>query len=314
MAFVIGNKAYIGTGMNGTSLINDFWEYDPAIDKWTVKTKFPGTPRRDAIGFAIDNKGYIGLGSDSKVKNNDLYEYDPQLDKWIVKASLPASIRDASIVFTLGNKAYLTTGRNGSSVYNDLWEYDAINNKWSQKLNYAGVARSESVSFVIGLYAFVGLGHTGGAVDFWAYNQLKNSWTVATNFPGGERFESVSFSIGNKGYVGLGSVVGKGLQNDFWEYDLGTTDLDEINIQKDEFSVYPNPISNYLNLLLPSNDIKQLELTIFDVNGKEVFKKQFVNFSIMEKLNIPEFVNGDYFVQVVTYKGKVFNKKISILK
>ena len=43
VAFVIGNKAYIGTGMTGSSLINNFWEFDPALDKWTAKSSFEGT-------------------------------------------------------------------------------------------------------------------------------------------------------------------------------------------------------------------------------------------------------------------------------
>jgi hypothetical protein len=60
--FVIDSKAYMGTGYDGKNRLNDFWQYDPALNTWTQKANFPGAARNGAIGMSIENKGYIGTG------------------------------------------------------------------------------------------------------------------------------------------------------------------------------------------------------------------------------------------------------------
>lgn len=45
VAFVMGNKAYVGTGYNGKDRLKDFWEYDPATNSGTRKADFGGTAR-----------------------------------------------------------------------------------------------------------------------------------------------------------------------------------------------------------------------------------------------------------------------------
>src|SRR4051794_10367712 len=69
VSFVIGSKAYVGTGDDSyiyDPFKNDFWEYNPADPNcggtWTQLAAFGGTKRRDAVGFSINNKGYIGTG------------------------------------------------------------------------------------------------------------------------------------------------------------------------------------------------------------------------------------------------------------
>ena len=42
--FVLGTKAYIGTGTNGTRQ-KDFWEYDFITNLWTQRSDFGGTVR-----------------------------------------------------------------------------------------------------------------------------------------------------------------------------------------------------------------------------------------------------------------------------
>jgi len=65
-AFTIGNKAYVGGGDAGTAQLpnykNDFWEYDPALDKWTEKSNFAGGLRCAAVAFCIAGKGYVSMG------------------------------------------------------------------------------------------------------------------------------------------------------------------------------------------------------------------------------------------------------------
>ena len=84
VAFVIGDKAYVGTGLGKDLFDNqkEFWEYDPKIDKWTEKKPFEGGARTGAVGFAIGEYGYLGFGGNEKGALYDFYRYDPKADDW----------------------------------------------------------------------------------------------------------------------------------------------------------------------------------------------------------------------------------------
>ena len=78
MAFVIGSKAYVGTGRDGAVYMNDFWEYEAAADIWGPVAALPASGRWVASAFAIGNKGYVGTGSNPPFNSflNDFYEFD----------------------------------------------------------------------------------------------------------------------------------------------------------------------------------------------------------------------------------------------
>lgn len=65
-AFIVGDKAYISTGENGTPYTYT-WEYDPATDLWTEKSPFEGPATTGAVGFTVNDKngqsrGFIATG------------------------------------------------------------------------------------------------------------------------------------------------------------------------------------------------------------------------------------------------------------
>ena len=67
VAVNIGDKIYAGLGYSsstGNSQVSDDWyEYDPATNKWTFKSNFPGAARANAVAFVINGKAYVGLGT-----------------------------------------------------------------------------------------------------------------------------------------------------------------------------------------------------------------------------------------------------------
>jgi N-acetylneuraminic acid mutarotase len=76
-AFVICNKAFVGTGNNGP-FYADIWQYDTTANQWTQKTNFSGITRDLAVCFSINNKGYLGIGwKDAGPFYRDLWEYTP---------------------------------------------------------------------------------------------------------------------------------------------------------------------------------------------------------------------------------------------
>mgnify|MGYP002398522303 CR=1 FL=1 len=64
VAFTIAGKGYYGTGANFSisTVFNDFWEYDPALNAWSQKASVPGSFRYGAVGFEINGRGYVGTG------------------------------------------------------------------------------------------------------------------------------------------------------------------------------------------------------------------------------------------------------------
>ena len=55
VGFSIAGKGYIGTGEMGVTPKQDFWEYDPATDTWTLKAEFAGGSRSAGLGVSIGN-------------------------------------------------------------------------------------------------------------------------------------------------------------------------------------------------------------------------------------------------------------------
>ena len=150
-SFSIGTKGYMGTGRNGTCLV-DFWEYDPSLNVWTQKANFPGTGRFMAAGMGIAGKGYAGLGTDcSYASLSDWWQYDPGANTWTAKANCPVA-RGYPAWFVIGNYGYLCGGHihSWATMFNDLYRYDAIADVWVQKASLPGSIRADANGFSIG--------------------------------------------------------------------------------------------------------------------------------------------------------------------
>lgn len=225
--FVIGNKAYVGTGygqnifMPGTSAQNkDFWEYDPGANKWTRKADFGGVERENVVAFAVNGAGYLGLGTNNSYETSykDFWKYDVAADRWTRIADYPGVGAFGAAAFAAGDKAYVGMGGTAPDIIaKDFWEYDPTLNKWTAKANFGGPGRVFSGQFVIGTDGYVGLGTTAisSADDWYKYDTTKDTWTKITTYNGDPRYDAACFSIDGIGYAGTGNP---GLKADLWKY------------------------------------------------------------------------------------------------
>ncbi len=126
VGFSIGNHGYITTGSDGTSMMNDLWEYDPITDSWTQKSNFPGSSRYGAVGFVINNTGIVGTGGDGINFFTDFYSFNPANNQWDTVASLPFLGRRHGSGFSIGNKGYISCGLSAIGEMNDLWELSEV--------------------------------------------------------------------------------------------------------------------------------------------------------------------------------------------
>ncbi|MBL0743474.1 IPT/TIG domain-containing protein [Chryseolinea lacunae] len=105
------NKGYVALG-NATS---NFWEYDPAVDKWTLKATLPASGY--FAGFTINNTPYAyRLGTTS------FLQYDVANDAWISKAGETTSA-DYSSGYAFKGKGYLRTQK-------QVFQYDPSSDGW----------------------------------------------------------------------------------------------------------------------------------------------------------------------------------------
>ncbi|TAL58005.1 MAG: hypothetical protein EPN85_12645, partial [Bacteroidetes bacterium] len=238
VGFSIGNKGYIGAGIESFNLFpsKDFWEWDQASDVWTQKANFGGGGRYGAVGFSIGTKGYIGTGcNDITISalsyEKDFWEWDQTTNIWVQKADFAGTSRYFAVGFSIGAKGYIGTGII-PNLYSDFWEWDQASDVWTQKASFGGGGRYGSVGFSIGSKGYIGTGlGFGHKQDFWEWDQTTDVWTQKADFGGGLRVDAVGFSIGAKGYIGGGRDVNSACFNDFWEWDQGTnTWLQKTNI------------------------------------------------------------------------------------
>ena len=216
IAFSIGSKGYIGTGYDGISAVylNDFWEYEPSTNTWTVKTSYPGGAIDGAFAFTINNKGYVGTGAYSWNNfSSEFFEYNPSTDSWTQKASFAGSPRYAAAGFSLDGYGFVGTGYDcttGScnTPLEDMWMYSPSTDSWSQRAPFPGGKRAGAFSFAVGHCGFIGGGYDITNWDYlndlWEYQLSTDTWTRRTNCPM-SFMNACAFVICDKAYVGLGA-------------------------------------------------------------------------------------------------------------
>ncbi len=239
ISFVIGGKAYVGTGSLGVTvfsgLSNELWCYDTLSGNWSQKASMPSAAgtRYGADCFVLGSKAYVIAGSTGGPPYlSDVWEYDAVNDSWSQKNNVPAGLayRSGGVGFTSGGIGYVEGGlyNNGStnSYPHDLWKYNAINDSWISLGTIPGSGRYRESVFVIKGIPIYGGGYEEPSgydlVDFWKMDTTTYQWTSLPDFTGTGRFDASSFTIGNSGYIGTGATQYPvtGCLNDFWQLRL----------------------------------------------------------------------------------------------
>jgi N-acetylneuraminic acid mutarotase len=176
VGFSLGNFGYIGTGKGmDDNNMRDFYQYDPALNKWTQIASMGGDGRMGATAFTYNGKAYVTTGANNGQSLVDLWMYDPTTTTWTQKAKLNVNTewtvpRSDGCSFVLGTKAYICVGYN-AGVRLDCWEYDFTADNWTKKSDFEGSARQNAVSITINNKAYIATGRSGGSYfnDVWQF-------------------------------------------------------------------------------------------------------------------------------------------------
>jgi N-acetylneuraminic acid mutarotase len=314
VSFVIGNYAYVGTGMDSVSApagltLKDFWRYNPLTNAWTAIADFPGMGGNGvyfSTGFSVEGKGYICAGkTGSATYSSQLWEYKPSNDQWIQRAAFPGGVRYQMCAFVVGSKAYVGMGVDQNIFKKDFYCYNPGSNQWTPIAAFPGYERGAASTFTLEDRGFVCLGNNGGLLgDLIEYNPKTDSWTLRAAYGGSERKSAVAFTIGEKAFVGTGKGY-SGKKASFYEY--APCDYAGIEALQANISVFPNPATEVLTIQGLAGQIEKIQ--IWSLTG--ILQKEYMNLMAQaNNLDLEQLKTGTYILRFISKDGQVFTKKI----
>jgi len=225
ICFVIGDKAYIGGGVDAYAVntFRDLWEYSAATG-WVQRANMPATIE-SGTAFALDGKGYVISSTGTQ-----LWSYDPVTNAWTTKAPYPGGARDGAVAFTKDGKGFMGTGyRAGVGRTRDFFAYDPASNSWTSVPNlWDAYGREDAVAVSHGNKAYVigGRAHLNSydpAAEIWELGPpapiIPGTWVQRPYLPGVPRERPVTFVINDMIYVAGGNSSSGGNLNEVWAYD-----------------------------------------------------------------------------------------------
>ncbi len=306
-------KGYMGFGMGqSANPLNDLWEYDPGSDTWTQLTSCPCTGRRHPAFLALNGKIFVGLGDNLNTNLNDWWEYDIALDEWSQAPAFPGVIRHHPYYFAIEDDAYVGFGH-GASIYKDFYKFNTNSNSWTRMQDFPGEARVAGTQQGYGGKGYILAGdgfdpyHQNMATgEFWEYDPTNDSWTQLTPHPGQSRWAPGSFILDGKMFLVAGETGNGILHNDLWSFDLGvTTGIDDVDNEPQQFSVYPNPADNEINIPNNLTFSGNEEILIYSAQGNLVGKESIRT----QTIDISRLPNQLYFVQIQNQDGILYQSR-----
>jgi N-acetylneuraminic acid mutarotase len=230
VAFGTDTKGYVGCGTDGVNALNDFYEYDPVNNTWSViaplgTTNPPITdpdiqatfPRSSAVSFSINNIGYVCTGYTGTFYLKDLWAYDPATGYWTKKASYGGEKRTDAVAFVINDTAYVCTGIDNGNYLTDFYAYVAATDTWIKKRDIANVSpdsyddgydikRIKAVAFTMNHKGYIATGATSSVLNTcWEYDPSTDLWTYKNLFEGAARADAIALTVNNVGYVATGA-------------------------------------------------------------------------------------------------------------
>lgn len=95
-------------------------------------------------------------------------------------------------------------------------------------------------------------------------------------------------------------------------YNSDLSAVKDLRVDEMDVSVYPNPVQNQLNIKLVNTNLRNLNLTLFDVSGKIVISKNANSFNKSEyQFDVSNLNTGLYLLKIIS-EEKSITKKIDI--
>jgi hypothetical protein len=143
------------------------------------------------------------------------------------------------------------------------------------------------------------------------YDHANNIVTPKYTFSGTyEPSELPPVAIKTKGvmitFASNAYINGKGFEITYSTTPVSVKETENIN----DLSIYPNPATDKLNVKFNTSTADDFNITIYNVTGQAVYKESLNNFmgSYYNELNIADFAQGVYLMQIKSSKGATTKK------
>ena len=239
IAEVVDGMAYVGFGFDfqmdvydpDTTILDDFWQYNPSTDKWLKRASFPAhysnakPPLNSCSSFSYKQYIYIVGLSNEKKYFNEVWRYDTLKDEWTRMKDFPGDNRQSAVTCTDGEKFYFGTGYH-TYCRNDWWQYFPESDTWKERKSIPGKGRVNAVAFSVDHRFFVATGrNVGGTLtddythsDILEYNVATDKWYKRADYPGGKAENALAFVINGTAYMGFGEN-NSGMYDQLWKFE-----------------------------------------------------------------------------------------------
>ncbi|AFL81274.1 hypothetical protein Aeqsu_1795 [Aequorivita sublithincola DSM 14238] len=119
---------------------------------------------------------------------------------------------------------------------------------------------------------------------------------------------TLSFTAGESviGKISNGESLGQG----FWQGAIeGVVLSNEDFTLEVQATVYPNPVTNYLNISFKDIEGEVFRIMVYDINGKQIYQKELIGSTSNEILDFSGYSSGMYILNIeqrATKKSKSF--------
>jgi hypothetical protein len=131
-------------------------------------------------------------------------------------------------------------------------------------------------------------------------NTVKSTGTVTLNWtaPNTDTIDNVKFYVIANCVDANNLSTGDAPNNAMWVFPRNTTSVKELNADI-KLNLYPNPVTDKLNISMENADKGLYTIKIFDVQGKVVAKEYaVVNKNYKTSINVAAWASGMYHVQI----------------
>jgi hypothetical protein len=181
---LLNGKVYSIAGVDGASILNSAYSYDPGTQAWSAIAGLSGG--REAPGaVGLNGRIYvIGGWGDSGAAVAKTEVYDPSSNTWSAGADNPKPYAGAGVA-TLGGKIYVVGGCKDACGAKDVQVYDPASNAWSsgpaypENTSWAGCAGLDGKLYCAGGSAGSGLSTKHGYV----LDPAAGAWTPIADLP-----------------------------------------------------------------------------------------------------------------------------------
>jgi hypothetical protein len=146
-----------------------------------------------------------------------------------------------------------------------------------------------------------------------AYSQSTSPQIVST---AGETFQGTSIQIDwTLGELAITTMQSSSFQitQGFHQPNYILTSLDELPEAIGQIKIYPNPTSDLLEMNLIFDQKRNVQIQIFDIQGKQILEKHNEGQQISESISLVELPSGNYFIKV-KIDGNKFSQTFKVQK